>query len=146
MGISANNEFQILGLAALAGVWYVGKYTLWGVVKGVEAISDAVGKSEARTLPPPPTPPPTRTRPPPPPPPKIKKILHPTPPIKKTPVIPRPSIITPPPPTTPPIKRTASQTPPSPTNHLRSRSSSSDFCSDFSSHSSSGSPTNKSDG
>ena len=51
----------MVGLAALAGLWYVGKYTLWGVVKGVEAISDAVSTSETSTTTPTP---PRRSTPP----------------------------------------------------------------------------------
>jgi hypothetical protein len=34
-----------VGALVLAGAWYLGKYTVWGVVKGAEAISEAVGKT-----------------------------------------------------------------------------------------------------
>jgi Tfp pilus assembly protein PilX len=67
VNISADGLPAVVALGALAGVWYVGKYTLWGVVKGVEAISEAVGKEEteptikaspSKMTPPPPPPPP----------------------------------------------------------------------------------------
>ena len=65
MGVSTDNLGGLVVLGALAGVWYAGKYTLWGVVKGVEAISEAVGKTETSSggsSNPPPNPP---NRPPP---------------------------------------------------------------------------------
>ena len=34
-----------VGALVLAGAWYLGKYTVWGVVKGVEAISEAAAKT-----------------------------------------------------------------------------------------------------